>query len=563
MKKIKSKRKIYDLPFEVILTIISAGIYSLAFPSIISDTGYPIFAIFALIPLIISINRTRWVYSSLLGIIWGISFFIMFNYWLTTFHPYSILLVTVLRSIQLIFLFPIFKIGYHLPKKYKVLFQASLYPIYMFIMQQGFLGYPYGNLSSAFSSWTPLIQVASITGQWAIGFFMIVPQIFVANYFVKRYKDKRNNIPKIKDSFFIFLSDNSIFIIMYSILMMINLVFGIYTIEWYSKVEPSSEIKIATIQHNSDTWLGGYNQYKKNYLTMRDLTIKAMEENPSMVVWSETAFVPSVEWHTNYPSSRMTSSLVSDFVTFGKSLPVPLITGNPEGIIKEGSTEPFDKDGNWNRDDYNSVILFENGELKDTYKKQHLVPFTEYFPYGNIFPKFNEFLNSNDFHFWLPGNESKTFNYNGLIFSTSICFEDIFPDITRNFTKNGSSLFLNLSNDSWSKSVSAEMQHLYLGSYRSIENRRATVKSTNSGITCLILPTGEIIDPMEPFVADYNIYNAPVYTQNDFGLTFYTKHGEWFIYLMYLLDVTYIFYIIFDKIIAKGKIKKDKNYIQE
>jgi apolipoprotein N-acyltransferase len=563
MKKIKLKRKIYDLPIEVLLTITSAGLYSLAFPSIISDTGYPIFATFALIPLLIAINRTRWAYSSLLGIVWGLSFFTMFNYWLTTFHPYSILLVTVLRSLQLVLLFPIFKIGYHLPKKNRVLFQASLYPLYMFIVQQGFLGYPYGNLSSAFSSWLPLIQMSSITGQWAIGFVMIIPQLFVANYFVKKFKNKRSNIAPDKDSFFIFLSDNSMLIIMYSILMLINLVFGFYTIEWYNKIEPSSEIKIATIQHNSDTWLGGYNQYKKNYISMRDLTIKAMKEEPDMVVWSETAFVPSVEWHTNYPSSQLTSTLVSNFVTFGKSLPVPLITGNPEGILKDGCTEPFDEEGNWNRDDYNSVILFEEGKLKDTYKKQHLVPFTEYFPYGNTFPKFNKFLNNNDFHFWLPGHESKIFNHNGLDFSTSICFEDIFPDITRNFAKKGSSLLLNLSNDSWSKSVSAEMQHLYLGTYRSIENRRATVKSTNSGITCLILPTGEVVDPMEPFVADYNIYNAPVYTQEDFGLSFYTKHGDWFVYLIYLLDVTYIVYKILEKTIAKNKIIKNRKPISE
>jgi apolipoprotein N-acyltransferase len=552
MKKTTSKRKILDLPIEILLTLISAGLYSLAFPSIISDTGYPIFATFALIPMLIAINRTRWAFSPLLGIIWGCSFFTMFNYWLTTFHPYSILLVTILRSMQLIILFPIFKMGYHLPKKHKVIFQASLYPIYMFIVQQGFLGYPYGNLSSAFSSWLPLIQLSSITGQWAIGFIMIIPQIFIADYLVKRHEDKRNYKTKDKNDFFIFLSDNSFYIILYTIFMFFNLTFGFYTIQWYNKTEPSKKINIAAIQHNSDTWIGGYSQYKKNFITMRDLTIEAMKENPDMVVWSETAFVPSVEWHTNYPSNQLTSKLVSDFVDFGKSLPVPLITGNPEGVLKEGTTEAFDDNGNWNREDYNSVILFEDGKLKDTYKKQHLVPFTEYFPYEKAFPKFNEFLKSNDFHFWLPGNESKIFNYNNINFSTSICFEDIFPDITRNFTKKGSSLLLNLSNDSWSKSVSAEMQHLYLGTYRSIENRRATVKSTNSGITCMILPTGQIIDPIEPFIADYNIYNAPIYTQADFGLTFYTKHGDWFVYLLYLIDLSFIIFTISKKILNKS-----------
>lgn len=551
MTKTTNNRKIFDLPIEIILTLISAGLYSLAFPSFISATGYPIFATFALIPLLIAINRTRWLFTPIIAIFWGVSFFTMFNFWLTTFHPYSILLVTVLRSIQLVFLFPIFKLGFHLPTKHKVLFQASLYTLYMFIAQQGFLGYPYGNLPSAFSSWLPLIQISSITGIWAVGFMMIIPQIFIANYFVKKYINKRSTTNSKHQDFFSFLSEESIYIFLYSIFMFVNLVFGIHTIQWYNNVQPSDQIRVAAIQHNSDTWIGGYNQYKKNYLSMKDLTLQAMNENPQMVVWSETAFVPSVEWHTNFPSNKLTSQLVSEFVNFGKSLPVPLITGNPEGTLKEGTTEPFDSEGNWNRDDYNSVILFEGGKLKDTYRKQHLVPFTEYFPYKSTLPKFNEFLESNDFHFWLPGKQSKIFNYNGLDFSTSICFEDIFPDITRKFTKQGSSLLLNLSNDSWSKSVSAEMQHLYLGSYRSIENRRATVKSTNSGITCLILPTGEIINPIEPFTENYKVYTAPVYTQEDFGLSFYTKHGEWFIYIIYLFDITYIFYRLIKKFINK------------
>ena len=545
MKNLNTNRKLYDLPVEILLTLLSAVTYSLAFPSYISDTGFPIFATFALIPMIVAINRTKWVYSPLLGIVWGASFLSIFNYWLSTFHPYAILLAPVLRSMQLIVLMPIFKMGYNLPKKHKVLFQATLYTLYTYLMQIGFLGYPYGNLSSAFAPWLPLIQLSSVTGEWAISFIMMIPQIFIANYFVRRTKGQ----------FFEYLQENDIYIILYAMLMFINLVFGFSTIQYYNRIKPSDEIKIATIQHNSDTWIGGYTQYKKNFITMRDLTEEAMKENPDMVTWSETAFVPSVEWHTNYPSSQLTSKLVDDFVNFGKSLPVPLVTGNPEGVLSEGASEPFDEDGNWNRDDYNSVILFANGELLDSYRKQHLVPFTEYFPYGDIFPKFNDFLKSNDFHFWLPGTESKIFDYKGLNFSTSICFEDIFPFISREFALQGSSLFLNLSNDSWSRAVSAERQHLNLGVYRSIENRRSTVKSTNSGITCLILPTGEVVDPMEPFIADYNIYSAPIYTEEDFGLSLYTRYGDWMIYLFYLIDITYIVFRSVNVIMQKKRTK--------
>ncbi len=554
MKKTPKTRKFYDLPLEILLVLLSALIYSFAFPSFISDKGYPIFATFGLIPLIFAINRTKFKFTPILAITWGVSFLSIFNYWLTTFHPYAILIAPTLRSIQLIILLPIFKLGYSLPKKHKVLFQASLYTLYTFIMQRGFLAYPYGNLSSAFATWLPLIQIVSIAGTWAVSFIMIIPQIFVANYLVERKSY----------AFFDFLSDKATYIMMYIILMIINLVFGIYTIQYYERIKPSSYKKIAAVQHNSDTWIGGYSQYKKNFETMRDLTNEAMSEYPDMVMWSETAFVPSVAWHTEYPSNRLTSKLVSDFVEFGKSLPVPLVTGNPEGVLKEGATEAFDEDGNWNREDYNSVILFSNGKLIDSYRKQHLVPFTEYFPYGDTFPRFNQFLISNDFHWWLPGAQSKVFDYNNIKFSTAICFEDIFDDISRQFVKDGASLLLNLSNDSWSKAVSAEEQHLNLGIFRSIENRRSTVRSTNSGITALVLPTGEVVDPIEPFSADYHIYKAPIYTKEDFGLTFYNRFGNYLIYLFFIIDIPYLLYrlikAIREKIETNKKLRGDGYY---
>ncbi len=71
--------------------------------------------------------------------------------------------------------------------------------------------------------------------------------------------------------------------------------------------------------------------------------------------------------------------LVDEFVAFGKSLPVPLVTGNPEGVIKNPDLPAFGADGEWNRMDYNTVIFFENGKIKDTYRKAPR-PFTEHFP---------------------------------------------------------------------------------------------------------------------------------------------------------------------------------------
>ena len=61
------------------------------------------------------------------------------------------------------------------------------------------------------------------------------------------------------------------------------------------------------------------------------MSLEAVMQDPDMVVWSETAFVPSVNWYTTYPYSgndagatfdylRNIQVLVDDFVRFGSEL---------------------------------------------------------------------------------------------------------------------------------------------------------------------------------------------------------------------------------------------------
>jgi apolipoprotein N-acyltransferase len=90
-----------------------------------------------------------------------------------------------------------------------------------------------------------------------------------------------------------------------------------------------------------------------------------------------------------------------------------------------------------------------------------------------------------------------------------------------------------MTNDSWSGAVSAQMQHLGMAVFRSIETRKSTVRGTNSGMTCVILPDGKIVDLMEPFTKGWHIYDVPVFTNdND---TLYTRKDDWMgVWMIYL-----------------------------
>ena len=518
--------------------LLSSFIASLAFPSKYIEDGIPFLAFFYLIPVFYVIfsspYKTVWFY----GFLYGFSFYYFYNYWLETFHPLAILIAPILESFQYLALFLVLRLSKTLFKKYYPFFALLFYNGYLMLTQTGFLAYPYGNITAALAEYTSLIQIVSVTGIWGLGFIVTLPQVMCA-YMLYEGKSRRKMV-----------------ILFSSIaLLLLTWLGGYFVKEYYTNKESKKEIKIASIQHSADTWQGGYNTYKENFETLKALTEEALVYSPDMVVWSETAFVPSVSWHLSYPVNIRTRALVDDFVSFGKSLSIPLVTGNPEGVIKDKELAPVFESGDWNWKTYNTVIYFANGEVDGTYRKQHLVPFTEYFPYEKEFPWLYELLLKNDYKWWEMGDESTVFNYDGISFSTPICFEDMFGYISAFFVQNGADMIINLTNDYWSISVQAEKQHFQLALFRAVENRRPMLRSTNSGITALVLPSGEIVNPLEPFTKTYGIYSVPLGQKE--GLTFYTRHPDLFGYSFLALSLLSIFYGISVKIYERVKRKKD------
>jgi apolipoprotein N-acyltransferase len=172
--------------------------------------------------------------------------------------------------------------------------------------------------------------------------------------------------------------------------------------------------------------------------------------------------------------------------------------------------------------DYNAAMLFDKGVNTQLYRKLHLVPFTEHFPYQKQFPWIYTALENADTHFWEKGDEATVFDAAGFKFSTPICFEDIFGYLSREFVRNGAEIIVNLSNDAWSHSLPAQMQHLSMAVFRAVENRRSMVRSTASGQTCSIDPNGRVLAMAEPFSETYLTAEVPVITPD----TPYTAWGD-------------------------------------
>jgi len=528
------------------LVLFSSLLFALSFPNPVFNYGLSFLAWVAYVPALIVVHRCKILASMGYGALFGFTSYFLFNYWLSNFHPLAGIIVYGIYMVFMAIVFLLLKAACIYFPKCAFLVQWIIWLAYEYICTLGFLGYPYG--VTGYSQWQiiPLIQIASLTGIWGVSALVTFPSFWLAAAIKKENKeilprtntnqneqerDKDNKfvwlVVKIKENFFAKKVSGIIWLAVFAA----TLVFGFINIKDYSHY-PTAQI--ALIQHNTDPWEASrapaafqkIESYRKDLVNLIRLSDEALASHPKpqMVVWPETSFIPRIHWHNTYREieSQAISNIVRDLLNYLSLQDVPFVIGNNDAQ-KEPAKNP-NEDEKY-RVDYNAVLLYENGINTESYRKMHLVPFTEHFPYRKLFPfVYNALINA-DTHFWEKGETETVFKGPGFTFSAPICFEDSFGYLSRTFVRKGADVLVNLSNDAWAKSISAQNQHLAMAVFRAVENNRPMVRSTTSGQTCAIDPNGRIIAQAPPFTETWLNVSIPLVTGS--GFTIYTLFGDY------------------------------------
>jgi apolipoprotein N-acyltransferase len=179
---------------------------------------------------------------------------------------------------------------------------------------------------------------------------------------------------------------------------------------------------------------------------------------------------------------------------------------------------------------FNSAsFITPQGDFVGRYDKMHLVPFGEYVPFKDFFFFAKSLLNGvGTFDL---GTHRVVFTTGGHTYGTFICYESIFADEVRQYTRQGAEVLVNISNDGWYGDTSAPWQHLNMVRMRAIENHRWVLRSTNTGITAAINPYGRVTA-----AAPRHIRTAlHVGFAYEHDITFYAAHGDLFAYVCSLI----------------------------
>jgi len=154
------------------------------------------------------------------------------------------------------------------------------------------------------------------------------------------------------------------------------------------------------------------------------------------------------------------------------------------------------------------------------YDKAHLVPYGEYVPLKKWLPFLGKIVaHVGDF---VAGPKGKTIPWRNEKLGIQICYEIIFPGLSRAMVKNNAALLVNITNDAWFGKTSGPYQHFSMSVFRAVENRRALARSANTGISGFIDPVGRIL-------ASTPLLNDAVITRSLPLLdikTLYTRFGD-------------------------------------
>lgn len=168
---------------------------------------------------------------------------------------------------------------------------------------------------------------------------------------------------------------------------------------------------------------------------------------------------------------------------------------------------------------FNSALVL--GSERAVYRKNHLLPFGEYMPWQPLSSWILNAIGIRLDDFSSGGNHQPLLKAAGYHFNTSICYEDAFGSETIRHLSETAYL-VNLTNDAWFGRSFEPYQHLQMARMRAIETGRYMLRATNSGLTAIIAPNGDVIKQaplFETFTISGNIFPMK-------GVTIYARLGD-------------------------------------
>ena len=497
------KNKILLYSFIFILGLISS--YSLPPYNFffLNFFSYPFF-------LLVLLNYSKFkVRSFIIGWMFGFGYFISNLYWITnsltfedTFKPLiPFALVLIPLFLGLFYGLSTLTFSFLNPKKnfLSILILSTSLSIFEYIRSFVFGGFPWNLISFSFVNYLEFIQLLSITGTYAFNSIIIL--LFL--------------LPTIL--FFDYKKNFKISIFLLSLLLFFtNYFIGFLNLKNYELTENKDLgfiIKIISPNVNINRFFINENPEK-----LISELIDISDPNPQ----NETVFI--------LPEGILSNIYFEDLKKF-KNLFSNSFSKKHKIILGMNIYE--------NKKIYNSLLVLDNElNILGKYYKNKLVPFGEFLPFEKTLSSLGFKKITQGYQSFSADIERDPIQLNNYKFIPLICYEVIYSGkINKN--KKNYDFILNISEDGWFGDSIGPHQHFSHSVFRSIEEGKPLIRSSNNGISAFLNHKGQVID--KNLTTDKGFIEINSFKKSN--KTIFSSHGNkiFFYFLSFYISLIFFF----------------------
>ena len=473
----------------------------------------------ALIPLLWSIRKKSPAQAALLGFVAGFSFFTGLLPWIyNVLTQYGHLpgIVSVFFLLALTAYLALYVSAFAFALRWvaarielpETLLAPPLWVSLEYIRGFLFSGFPWELLGYSQYLTLPLVQIADITGVYGVSFLIVL--INASGYrFLEACLDHGLRSIRLE-------------LLAAGLLLAASAGYGYWRLAGISpQSKEGTPVRISLIQGNIPQDVKWEPKFQEE--TVRsyvDLTLRTRYLFPNLVIWPETATPFFFQDSLSYQPR---------ILEVGRTMGTYLLFGSPAYSGKVRETRY-----------YNSAFLISpEGKEAGRYDKIHLVPFGEYAPLSGLLGFTRDIIGAmGDFE---SGEEVRNLAVPQGKFGVLICYEAIFPDLTRQFVDRGARFLVNITNDAWFGRTAAPYQHISMAALRAVENRVPIARAANTGISGFIHPSGKILQASDIFTK--SILFGILYIKKTWS--FYTQFGDLFSYLCMGFTAIFLLWVRF------------------
>ncbi len=483
-----------DKIITLLLTLLSAFLLVIS----TADNGVSITAFIGFVPILFAVKRNN-IHPLLLGWLLGFIYWMVGLSWMMTTFSYFgnapiygslALLLFISTSGGFLFFAPFTYVA----RKY--LDQPLLLALLFIALETAkstlfFGGVPWLNLAQSQYDNLIFIQFVSVFGEYGLSLLIMLINLFIF-YLLAGYERKKYSL-----------------LLASAVILMI--IPGLY--RQINPMQVDDTKNVLVIQT-------GFDQKEKWKQNVRYNLIS--ELNQRLINIERDKYDLIILPESSYPARVLDTKFIYE-VLKDVAYHTPIIVGSDMSAdnIKLGK-----------KTNHNVLILFDDVEEPVVYKKRKLTPFGEYFPFEKFLYPIRKFF-FGEGEMYTPGDEAIVFETGSIKAAPIICWEGAFSNLVNDSIQQGANLITMSSNDTWFGFTAGRYQHIAVDIVRAVEHQRTMVRSTQDGISAIILPNGLIVKAIYGREAGEISYDVPLISEK----TFFSIFG--YSYLLILLVIAF------------------------